>query len=537
MKVKVDLLFVFCLIFLESYSNSFAFAGFTPNPDTQSSGKSQKSNKIAKSKKKRSLSIAEIILPVEDGSKEKTVKPEDFVTNNIKKAFQKLVQMNAQIDLVRRYETELSRVPELAGLVKRPFKRNRPEPSISPESSPELDLSLQSEMTLPELTDLEMRITRDAYELVLNQTIAQVAAELQVPIAYRKPTLASRSFQFIGFSTKPQAVKNKSSTMLGINGYIPCNGFAGKKGDHLKNLWFSHCQTDSEGNCKISLSQCLERAPTVMTFHDYCGKGIQEQIDSFEFEEFQKEFFSRLEQIEHENKMIEIHLRPLAGENEPKYQCIPVISIDSLKKQVVIQSDPWASQTSWIDYSEEMESEQFALVLADDRGIPMTADTDLLIVGQEKTAAEVKKKIQFRSDIGYHLPNTPLVIKKINQYWSEKTENALPIIQHADEVLFGLNPIDDEIVAIDRNGKIDEFDLRMSEGSYSIQRRRFELKRFSKWLASQIEYSDLYLLNERQLEQRQNMGRTNFLELPNTDYQHIREMILSNEQVCKTPDL
>jgi hypothetical protein len=335
------------------------------------------------------------------------------------------------------------------------------------------------------------QIHQKAYQANIEKTFVEVATKYRVPIVFRESTVQSQGLQQQGFSTKGADIKNKSSVMHGINGFIPVDGRAGKVGDKLR----AHLNSPKDKDWDQQL------------------KSLQDKVKA-------------------ENVLMKKLL-----EDKSKYRKSPVIREINGVKQIVVYTNSDASSTKWLKYDPKFDKklpENTAYVLADRNKNPITADTDLVLIGHPKNE---EHPMRFDPVVGFTTKFAENIQSEINHHWKKHSQNNNTIIQHPEESVYGLNPIDDEYVAIGHDGKIARFDLRepgapkgTPEYNNALAKRNSELKKYGNWLALEKAHAEVFIPTEKFLENRAKKksdmtGETVDWSITSGDYRTIRKMI------------
>ena len=299
-------------------------------------------------------------------------------------------------------------------------------------------------MRIPKKISLEQAAS--AYNTNIDQAILDQIKKHRVPIVYRESTIAAQAIQQNNRVAKPQSIKNKSSELPHLAGLVPCKGLAGKRGDKLRTF---------EQSCPSSIFNW-----SVSDIHNY---------------------FTLQSLVKSEDHLI----REIKSQGN--YQCTPVRVQKNGTSYVVVYSNRQKSATSLVKES-EVGDREIAQVLADSSANPITADTDLVLVGIPRSEAPQSKKIPIIYDdqYGFRTPLTDEVRLGINSRWQALTGNTNAPIQHGDESMFGLNPLDTIFKCYGVDGKIQKFDL-----SYSNKERESALKQYAKWLSEQSQYAHI----------------------------------------------
>ncbi len=324
--------------------------------------------------------------------------------------------------------------------------KNRPNKVIPDKVIP--DKVIPDKVIIDEKAALEiaLEIARKAYQLNVTKVFKEVAQENKIPIVYRESSEVSQALQQNGLDTKPMRVKNKSSIMESINGLIPYNGLAGKKGDKLR---------------KFEKTPCV-KVPEVCKM---------EKLD--------------LEKgVEAENKMMTQLIQVDSRMGKVQFEKQPVTRVRQDKKEIVIYTDSRASEAKWVVWDNPSSyPENTAWVLAAKGGSLITADTDLVLIGQPKGKPH---PVKYDLINGYRTQFSDRIREQINLLWQRYSKNKNSIIQHGDEANFGLNPIDDIYVAFSHDGKVSRFDLTQTNPN-----RIQEFKKYAEWLKRESLFVDI----------------------------------------------
>ena len=304
----------------------------------------------------------------------------------------------------------------------------------------------------PLLAKLSRRIAIDAYQTNISKTLSRVAKKHKIPIVFRETTPAAEALQQQGFPTRPMRIKNKSSPLPGIEGFIPCDGKAGKYGERLRVLLQAPGseQVTEEGNCKI------------------CE--LEEKIAT-------------------ENILMNSLLAETYSDGRPRFTKLPITRLTNGVREVVTYYNEKADRTRWVPFTDPPPA-RIAWVLGDSERRPFTADTDLVLVGQPKTP-DGKHEIIFDDEFGFRTSFSDQLRIEINQLWQFYSENANTVVDHGEEANFGLNPIDEVYFAFSHLGKLTRFDLRKINSSRST-----ELTRYAFWLKGESKYADIIIPDE-----------------------------------------
>lgn len=284
-----------------------------------------------------------------------------------------------------------------------------------------------------ELNQVVSELTQEAYTLNLTQAIQMVANKKGIPIIIRRSTFASEGLQQAGYPTKPLHVKNKSSVLPGLAGFIPLNGNAGKMGDILEQFIIHSDPSylrSAEGTAKL--------------------KRIQEKV-------------------KHETQ--EAHLLL----NEPtNFIKVPITRVRQGVRQILVYTSDSARATQWISPHDATE-DRIAYVLGEKTTRkPIVADTDLVLIGHPKTSAALRR-VHYHSKYGYGPEGNQGVINSLNLEWKNKTGNSNRLFQHQDEAHFGINPIDDEYKVFIPGEGTRTFDLRKNNPDRNQALKKYAL--------------------------------------------------------------
>ena len=343
---------------------------------------------------------------------------------------------------------------------------------IPPADFPRIMASIPSQLDLSEIAIL-------AYQANIARVFGGIAKMRRVPIVLRESTPAAQAGQQNDLSTKGMDLKNKSTVFSDVMGSVPCDPEVGKIGDQLRDV----CKRDGE--------VCKKRM-------DYLRMKLEE-----------------------EKRMISEHLAKKNVEGNPLYFCVPVTRVFRGHKEMVAYErvDGQISGTTWVPYVDPPTGA--ALVLGDHDGVKITADTDLFLVGQPKGKRGI---VKYDEKGGYRTAFTDRVGDESNRLWKDVTGNTNEIIRHGDEMNFGLNALNDPLLAFSHTGEMTRFDLRVGNPD-----RSSELMRFALWLKEESRFSEIIVptpeVQQKRFEALQAHGVSLDYSEARADYDVIREVL------------
>ncbi len=163
--------------------------------------------------------------------------------------------------------------------------------------------------------------------------------------------------------------------------------------------------------------------------------------------------------------------------------------------------------TKWVSKS-EANLEEIAYILADNNKNPLTADTDTFLIGIPGKSK--RRSSTYSPATGHEFPFAKSLRTLLNTAWKNTTENENDIVQHGDESQYGLNTIDDVIVAASGNCRhyppttpeIKRFNLKRDQ---TLEERDKQITEYGKWLAKESESKvQIPIPTFEQLQERRN---------------------------------
>jgi hypothetical protein len=327
------------------------------------------------------------------------------------------------------------------------------------------------------------RVAIRAYNVNVEKSFVAIATRHKVPLVYREPSVPSQALQQNNYPTKRLDLKNKSSLLPLLEGFVTFNGYAGKVGDKFKEFLKKYCEGDGN-SCPI---------------------------------ERQGEYQHLLDAIHHEEHMSNAKLAVRNSDGSLHYSKVPVTRLKQGILEIAVYADPLAHSTKWVPFV-GLPPRETAWVLGDLYGRPITADTDMVFIGQPRSpenkggspshkGGSPEHKVGYHPLYGFRTGFDDKIRKELNEEWNTHTGNANQIIQHGDEANFGLNPLDDVLVAVDHTGRISRFDLTKGHTEEDSNRRSHALESYATWLVAESKYSDIILPTKPvQHERRKSMG-------------------------------
>ncbi|MBF0207531.1 MAG: hypothetical protein HQK53_11645 [Oligoflexia bacterium] len=317
----------------------------------------------------------------------------------------------------------------------------------------------------PDNINLDKKILMITSRLAYNQNLSRAIQLSGTPLCYRESTEESQAFQQMGDYPKPQEVKNKSSTLKFIAGHIPCNGEAGKIGDKLRKAYESN---------NLSKIDELNRS------------------------------------IANETRMIDELLRMSHRSQASPYQC----NLAKNGKKCVAFIFSGEGRSQHINDTEIVSCEicnrgRTCAKILTRNNAPVTADTDLVVVGQPGKMLKSSDIIYDHAG-GFQTKNTAMTIENINAHWQRFSGKKNNPLQHGDESFFGLNPIDDMYVCYRRTPpRRTVFNLKSCEDSRDSdceEKRTKSLIEYGTWLGeTQQEENVVFSLPDIELMKARNL--------------------------------
>lgn len=365
----------------------------------------------------------------------------------------------------------------------------------------------QEEGCYPVIRAFMKQISLSVVRFHKNALFSDLASEKKVLLVVREPTEASEVLQGEGLDTKPKEIWNKSSVLGRLNGLIPMNGYAGKKGDALRD-YLKKCPGLPESQPKGCSSEELARLQReVENETRMANELIKTKSGSFSKKEIR-----RTSVLHKGNKLEKI-------EEVLVYTDLPNAKMEF--KNVTL-----------------VKSQHYPLVeyIANSDGVGISGDEDLMLVSQPKKGNLVNPMRHFEQGkdgpfTGYATPFTYQLLQSINPQYQKRTGNKYALIQHPDEAGFGVNPINDVLKIYTPDKKMTRIDL-----TYSNLNREKALESYAHILKAASAYSHIPIPTESMIRRRakdlkESTGIEIDVERTIKDYQKIYDIVYGKKVV------